>query len=423
MSVEPERLHPLTGVVRRPWSGSENKLEPLVEDFAGSELTVEGLQQQLDDEVAAIAAKQDAGKKWKETFRDDKQAIALKLEQMGMGVSKKPKANYRTLEKEREGREKQKFLEEKEAMRQRLMSLGGGQRPGSARSLVRRRIQGELARTERENGRSPAQSKPAADSIVGTPAATAAPAAASPPAVSPATAAGSEGTTESVLDAGRNAREEWEAAKLRVKKLEGELEQGRLARAKIETNSPKRANSFRIESPSPSADDLMSIYAQQAESKRPPEAPASIAPKMSVQPERGGYAAAAAAAPAEPAARPGGVAQEPATLRSMLKHGAVPLAPLAAPTDPLQSAYMDDFMQEFEREKSKNAQAAQARRQAAMGGAQAAGVAEGAAPGETDMGAQGAHLNPLGLFLNFLGLFLRTCIPFVWRILSAFLPA
>ena len=97
---------------------------------------------------------------------------------------------------------------------------------------------------------------------MGTPAATAAPAAASPPAVSPATAAGSEGTTESVLDAGRNAREEWEAAKLRVKKLEGELEQGRLARAKIETNSPKRANSFRIESPSPSADDLMSIYAQ-----------------------------------------------------------------------------------------------------------------------------------------------------------------
>ena len=29
---------------------------------------------------------------------------------------------------------------------------------------------------------------------------------------------------------------------------------------------------------------------------------------------------------------------------------------------------------------------------------------------------QGAHLNPLGLFL-------RTFIPFIWRILSAFLPA
>jgi hypothetical protein len=32
-------------------------------------------------------------------------------------------------------------------------------------------------------------------------------------------------------------------------------------------------------------------------------------------------------------------------------------------------------------------------------------------------------LNPLGLFLNPLGLFLRTSIPFIWRILSAFLRA
>ena len=32
-------------------------------------------------------------------------------------------------------------------------------------------------------------------------------------------------------------------------------------------------------------------------------------------------------------------------------------------------------------------------------------------------------MDPLGLFLNPLGLFLRTAIPFIWRILSAFLPA
>jgi hypothetical protein len=32
-------------------------------------------------------------------------------------------------------------------------------------------------------------------------------------------------------------------------------------------------------------------------------------------------------------------------------------------------------------------------------------------------------LNPLGLFLNPLGLFLRTAIPFIWRILIAFLRA
>jgi hypothetical protein len=32
-------------------------------------------------------------------------------------------------------------------------------------------------------------------------------------------------------------------------------------------------------------------------------------------------------------------------------------------------------------------------------------------------------LNPLGLFLEPLGLFLHTSIPFIWRILSAFLPA
>jgi hypothetical protein len=33
--------------------------------------------------------------------------------------------------------------------------------------------------------------------------------------------------------------------------------------------------------------------------------------------------------------------------------------------------------------------------------------------GATDMGVQGAHLNPLGLFLNPLGVFLRTSIPFI----------
>ena len=38
-------------------------------------------------------------------------------------------------------------------------------------------------------------------------------------------------------------------------------------------------------------------------------------------------------------------------------------------------------------------------------------------------GVQGAHLNPLGLVLNPLGLFLRTSIPFILHILSAFLPA
>ena len=32
-------------------------------------------------------------------------------------------------------------------------------------------------------------------------------------------------------------------------------------------------------------------------------------------------------------------------------------------------------------------------------------------------------MNPLGLFLTPLGIFLRTFIPFVWRVLSAFLPA
>jgi hypothetical protein len=46
----------------------------------------------------------------------------------------------------------------------------------------------------------------------------------------------------------------------------------------------------------------------------------------------------------------------------------------------------------------------------------AAGVAaDGALQGERYRG-QGAHLNPLGLFL-------RTSIACIWRILSAFLPA
>jgi hypothetical protein len=39
---------------------------------------------------------------------------------------------------------------------------------------------------------------------------------------------------------------------------------------------------------------------------------------------------------------------------------------------------------------------------------------DAAVPGRaTDRGVQGAHLNPLGLFL-------RTSIPFIWRVLSAF---
>ena len=37
--------------------------------------------------------------------------------------------------------------------------------------------------------------------------------------------------------------------------------------------------------------------------------------------------------------------------------------------------------------------------------------------------AQGAHLNPPGLFLTPLGLFLRTFRPFIWFVMSAFLPA
>jgi hypothetical protein len=40
--------------------------------------------------------------------------------------------------------------------------------------------------------------------------------------------------------------------------------------------------------------------------------------------------------------------------------------------------------------------------------------------GSNRQGVQGAHSNPLGLFLNPLGLCLRTSIPFIWRVLSAF---
>ena len=43
-------------------------------------------------------------------------------------------------------------------------------------------------------------------------------------------------------------------------------------------------------------------------------------------------------------------------------------------------------------------------------------AAPGTARGERDRGSRGAHLNPLGLFL-------RTSIPSVWRMLSAFPPA
>jgi hypothetical protein len=48
---------------------------------------------------------------------------------------------------------------------------------------------------------------------------------------------------------------------------------------------------------------------------------------------------------------------------------------------------------------------------AMVGGA----VAKGSAAGGRDRGAQGAHLNPPGLFL-------RTSIPFIWRVLRVFPP-
>ena len=53
----------------------------------------------------------------------------------------------------------------------------------------------------------------------------------------------------------------------------------------------------------------------------------------------------------------------------------------------------------------------------------AAVVAVEALNREQQIGGSGGSLEPLGLFLNPLGLFLRTSIPFIWRILSAFLRA
>jgi hypothetical protein len=47
----------------------------------------------------------------------------------------------------------------------------------------------------------------------------------------------------------------------------------------------------------------------------------------------------------------------------------------------------------------------------------------GGVQGETDKGGQGAHLDPLRLFLTHLRLFSRGSIPFIWRVLSAFPPA
>jgi hypothetical protein len=43
--------------------------------------------------------------------------------------------------------------------------------------------------------------------------------------------------------------------------------------------------------------------------------------------------------------------------------------------------------------------------------------------GRNGSGVQGAHLNPLGLFWTPPGLFLRTSVPVIWRVLSAFLRA
>jgi hypothetical protein len=43
--------------------------------------------------------------------------------------------------------------------------------------------------------------------------------------------------------------------------------------------------------------------------------------------------------------------------------------------------------------------------------------------GSNRSGVQGAHLNPLGLFLEPPGPLLRTSIPCIWGVLSASLPA
>ena len=39
---------------------------------------------------------------------------------------------------------------------------------------------------------------------------------------------------------------------------------------------------------------------------------------------------------------------------------------------------------------------------------------------DKQIGGSGGPLGPLGLFLNLLGLFLRTSVPFIWPVLSAF---
>eukprot|EP01045_Picozoa_sp_COSAG04_P033325 COSAG04_NODE_6857_length_1240_cov_1.474145_1_plen_158_part_10 len=138
----PEALHPLTGDMRRPGSGGfgEGSLAPLEGEapagppLQGPVLTVQSMIDGLDAEVAEVAARREQEKTWKATFKQDKQAMAARLADMGM---KDSGANYARREAERQLREKHRFEQEKAAMKRRLALMSAPDRgdqaaPGAA---------------------------------------------------------------------------------------------------------------------------------------------------------------------------------------------------------------------------------------------------------------------------------------------------
>ena len=186
-----ESIHPRTGDLRRPGSAGygAGTLQPLppAESFGGV--------RRLDAEVAAAAARRDQQKQWKANFRQEKEAIQRRLASLGIQEAQRL-PNFRAVERARRAAQRARFEGEKQAVQRRLDSIGISK---SATNLVQAPATASRTAVEAQAGMQAAQA---------------------------------------AVDAGRRARDEWEAAKRRVKKLEEELEQGRQSRVQASRNAP-----------------------------------------------------------------------------------------------------------------------------------------------------------------------------------------
>ena len=299
INMMPQALHPRTGDLPRPGSGGygAGSLAPLSAPPGPSKplLSVQSLIDGLDAEVAAVAKRKEEEKTWKASFQKDKQAMAQRLAEMGM--KGKDAADYAKGEEERQEREKRRFREEKEAMQRRLNLMGS---IDAALADARRQQPAAHGQTPPQRAAARAERGPpstdgaaAASAVASLALATAAAAAASASMQAPAggtsgavpraasvppgaTGGSDEGAVaaQSALSAGRKARDEWEAAKLRVKRLEQELEEGKKQRGKTRKSQATAQSTLGGVSPMLQLGEAAPAGAEHSPPEQEPNAPA-----------------------------------------------------------------------------------------------------------------------------------------------------